>query len=154
MSWSRAIMVEHFKAIGDVRKALRAGCGSLSKIVEHTGLWYKDALAALWCLASELNAHVWRGEIELPRSSGMLRIRLAHPIRSPKRHVVLVPVDDDGIYVVLRFEDLMKLFDPIEDALYAPIITRAKAAEAALLELKLRLEHAYEDAKAMVRKHE
>jgi len=147
-------MVEHFKAIGDVRKALRAGCESLGEIVEHTGLWHKDALAALWCLASELNAHVWRGEIELPRSSGMLRILLAHSIRSPKRHVIMVPVDDDGIYVILRFEDLMKLFNPIEDALYAPIITKAEAAEAALLELKLRLKHAHEDAKAMVRKHE
>jgi len=51
--WSKPMHVEHFRAIGLVRRALKKGCRSLAEICEETKLFYDQVLSALEYLAND-----------------------------------------------------------------------------------------------------
>ena len=53
VGWDRPIMVDHFEAIGLVRKAIKAGCRTFEEIVDYTKLHYTDVLAALAVIVQE-----------------------------------------------------------------------------------------------------
>jgi len=51
--WDKPLHVEHFRAIGMVRRALEAGCRTIAEICDYTGLHHTDVVSALRYLARE-----------------------------------------------------------------------------------------------------